>query len=323
MIVAEHLSKNFGAIRAVDDISFSVEQGQNFVFLGTSGCGKTTTLRMINRLIEPSSGNITVNGESVMSQQPEKLRRSIGYVLQHNGLFPHYSVAENIAIVPRLLRMEESRIRKRTVELMEKLHLSPGKYMDAYPHELSGGQQQRVGIARALAADPPVLLMDEPFGALDTITRTSIRKELSELDEFKVKTILMVTHDVQEAFAFADQLCLMNKGKIMQMGTPAELVFRPRGEFVSDFLKEEKTQLAFRTVRMADLWGYLPPAKPGAFLEAVADNVTAWELLERFYAQAAPGNLRFLVTNSREEKKEVAPAELMAALTRLKSKTDE
>jgi osmoprotectant transport system ATP-binding protein len=187
MIKVEHVSKTFGKIKAVEDISFDVREGENLVFLGTSGCGKTTTLRMINRLTEPSEGTIMVNGENILHQQPEQLRRSIGYVLQHNGLFPHYTVAENISIVPQLLRMDKEQTRKRTMELMEKLHLSPGKYLHVYPDQLSGGQQQRVGLARALAANPPVLLMDEPFGALDTITRNTIRKELSELDEFKRK----------------------------------------------------------------------------------------------------------------------------------------
>src|ERR1700712_4150811 len=195
MITVEHVSKNFGNTKAVDDISFEVKESENMVFLGTSGCGKTTTLRMINRLTEPSNGVIFVNGKNILQQQPDILRRSIGYVLQHNGLFPHYTIAENIAIVPELLGHNKEQTRKRTIELMEKLHLPPDQYLNVYPDQLSGGQQQRVGLARALAADPPVLLMDEPFGALDTITRNTIRKELSELDEFRRKTIIMVTHD--------------------------------------------------------------------------------------------------------------------------------
>ncbi len=321
MIVVEHLIKDFGHTKAVDDISFKVGEGENFVFLGTSGCGKTTTLRMINRLIEPSSGNITVNGESVITQQPEKLRRSMGYVLQHNGLFPHYTVAENIAVVPQLLKMEKTYIRKRTMELMEKLHLSPDKYLNVYPHELSGGQQQRVGIARALAADPPVLLMDEPFGALDTITRTAIRKELAELDEFKRKTIVMVTHDVQEAFAFADQVCLMNKGKIMQLGTPAELIFHPAGDFVENFLKEEKTQLAYRSVRLRDIWKFLPGSdqvNPSPS-DTVSDDITVWDAIDKFYAQShLQSGLIVMKNKTGEENKQLSLGELMVAMVRLK-----
>ena len=286
MIVAEHLSKYFGAVKAVDDISFTVEEGENCVFLGTSGCGKTTTLRMINRLIEPSSGSISVRGKNVLHQQPEKLRRSIGYVLQHNGLFPHYTVAENIAVVPRLLGTPPDQILKRTGELLEKLHLPPAKYLHAYPAQLSGGQQQRVGLARALAADPPLLLMDEPFGALDTITRTAIRRELSELDEFKCKTILLVTHDVQEAFSLADKICLMDKGKIVQMGTPAELLFRPAGPFVSDFLQQEKMQLSLKSAHMKELWAYLPDAPAASSPTLISPATTLWEALEMAYVQA-------------------------------------
>lgn len=288
MIVAEHLSKYFGAAKAVDDISFTVAEGENFVFLGTSGCGKTTTLRMINRLTEPSAGSISVRGENVLSQQPEALRRSIGYVLQHNGLFPHYTVAENIAVVPKLLGTPPGTIRKRTEELMEKLHLPPAKYLHAFPAQLSGGQQQRVGLARALAADPSVLLMDEPFGALDTITRTAIRKELSELDEFKRKTILLVTHDVQEAFALADKICLMDKGRIVQTGRPADLLADPAAPFVTDFLQEEKMQLSLKSARLRDLWEQLPDAFPAAqpLPIALSNTTSVWDAMQLFYAHA-------------------------------------
>ncbi len=174
-----------------------------------------------------------------MIRPPELLRRGIGYVLQNNGLFPHYTVAENIAIVPQLLKWDSKRIEKRIAELMEKLHLSSDQ-LKAYPNELSGGQQQRVGLARALVADPPVLLMDEPFGALDNITRSKIHAEFKALDELKRKTIIMVTHDVQEAFELGDRICLMDKGKIIQKGTPAELLFKPANDFVSSFLKEQR-----------------------------------------------------------------------------------
>jgi len=253
MIVAEHLSKHFNQTVAVDDISFEVKEGETLVLLGTSGCGKTTTLKMINRLAEPSDGRISVNGKDVLEQNPDQLRRGIGYVLQNNGLFPHYSVAENIAIVPKLLKWDQQKIDDRTKTLLEKLHL-PESYLPLYPNELSGGQQQRVGLARALMADPPVLLMDEAFGALDPITRASIRKEFKQLDELKRKTIVMVTHDVQEAFEMADRICLMDAGKIKQIGTPTELLFHPADPFVTSFLDEQRLQLELKAVSLNDLW---------------------------------------------------------------------
>jgi osmoprotectant transport system ATP-binding protein len=180
MIKVEHLVKTFGTTKAVNDISFEVNEGENMVLLGTSGCGKTTTLKMLNRLIEPDSGRYLSTAKIFWSNRPKLLRRGIGYVLQNNGLFPHYTVAENIAVVPNLLKWDKAKTQKRIDELLEKLHLSKD-YLNAYPNELSGGQQQRIGLARALVADPPVLLMDEPFGALDNVTRSKIHKEFKAL----------------------------------------------------------------------------------------------------------------------------------------------
>jgi osmoprotectant transport system ATP-binding protein len=320
MISVEHVSKNFNAIKAVDDISFEVKESENMVFLGTSGCGKTTTLRMVNRLTDPSEGTIFVNGENIMQQQPEKLRRSIGYVLQHNGLFPHYTVAQNIAIVPELLGSNKDQIRKRTIELMEKLHLPPEKYLNVYPDQLSGGQQQRVGLARALAADPPVLLMDEPFGALDTITRNKIRKELSDLDEFKRKTIIMVTHDVQEAFALADKICLMDKGKIIQLGSPDELLFNPTNEFVSNFLKEEKTQLVFRSVKLNRLWSLFSEEliESNSHVTTVPSNISVWDAMEMFYNRKNNDEALLTIVDAGTNKiKQVNFVSLMHAMNRL------
>src|ERR1700754_3607713 len=271
MIKVEQLSKHFGKVKAVDGISFEVKEHENLVLLGTSGCGKTTTLKMINRLIEPSGGNILIDGQNILEQQPELLRRGIGYVLQNNGLFPHYTIAENIAIVPQLLKWDSKRIEKRIDELIEKLHLSTDQ-LKAYPNELSGGQQQRVGLARALVADPPVLLMDEPFGALDNITRSKIQTEFKELDELKKKTIVMVTHDVQEAFELGDRICLMDKGKIVQAGTPAELLFKPVNQFVRDFLNEQRLQLELRSVKLQDIWNLLPHTKENTEAPSLSVN---------------------------------------------------
>jgi osmoprotectant transport system ATP-binding protein len=269
MIKALNLVKKFGTATAVNAISFEVEEGENLILLGTSGCGKTTTLRMINRLIEPDAGSVFVNGTDVKSQQPEELRRGIGYVLQNHGLFPHYTVAENIAIVPQLLKWKTADIRKRGEELFEKLNLDPS-LKNQYPADLSGGQQQRVGLARSLMVNPPVLLMDEPFGALDNLTRISIRKEFRQLDELVKKTIVMVTHDVQEAFEMADRICLMDKGEIKQIGTPKDLLFHPENDFVRGFLDEQRLQLELKLVLLKDIL----PDHPAA------GDVTVWDQME-------------------------------------------
>ncbi len=257
MIVLQEISKFFGEAKAVDNISFEIKEGETLILLGTSGCGKTTTLKMINRLVEPSQGIIKVNDENILTQSPEKLRRNIGYVLQHHGLFPHYTIAENIEVVPSLLKWDNKKKQQRTKELLDKLHLPYDEFAKLYPSQLSGGQQQRVGVARALAADAPVLLMDEPFGALDPVTRSDIRTELMQLEEFKRKTIIMVTHDIQEAFIYGDRICLMDKGKIVQMGTPHELLFHPANEFVSGFLEEQRLQLEFKTISLQNVWEHL------------------------------------------------------------------
>jgi osmoprotectant transport system ATP-binding protein len=268
MIQLKNVVKRFGKTVAVDGISFEVHEGENVVLLGTSGCGKTTTLRMINRLTEVSFGEIYVAGKNNKDVSPEKLRRNIGYVLQHNGLFPHYTIAENIAIVPELLKWNKTKIKKRTAELLEQLNLPP-EYLSLYPYQLSGGQQQRVGLARALAANPPALLMDEPFGALDAITRNNITKEFSKLDVLKNKTIILVTHDINEAFEMGDKILLMDKGKIVQAGKPTELLFNPENKFVTDFFEAQRMQLELNAVFLKDIWPHLQngiPAHGGKIL---------------------------------------------------------
>ena len=281
MIKVEQLSKHFGNTKAVDGISFEVQEHENLILLGTSGCGKTTTLKMINRLIEPSAGKIFIDGKNIFEQSPEILRRGIGYVLQNNGLFPHYTVAENIAIVPQLLKWDKTRTKKRIAELLEKLHLSTD-YLNAYPNELSGGQQQRIGLARALVADPAVLLMDEPFGALDNVTRSSIHKEFKALDELKRKTIIMVTHDVQEAFELGDHICLMDKGKIVQDDTPSGLLFNPKNDFVREFIKEQRLHLEFKTTTLSELWQWIPAHTTKKETFDVQESASLWTSLEHF-----------------------------------------
>lgn len=278
MIVADNISKRFNGIKAVDKISFEVKEGETLVLLGTSGCGKTTTLRMLNRLIEPDEGDVLINGENILSQSITALRRNMGYVLQHHGLFPHYTVSENIGIVPHLLHWEKEKTMQRTIVLMEKLQL-PAALINAYPSELSGGQAQRVGLARALAANPRILLMDEPFGALDPITRVEIRKELKQLDELKKKTIVLVTHDVQEAFELGDIICLMKNGSIEQIGEPAALLYKPATAFVSQFLEQERLQLILKSVLIKNVWNLLAPSQ-GAITNHLTIDNNLWEAME-------------------------------------------
>lgn len=316
MIQLQNVSKHYSNTKAVDDISFEVKEGETVVLLGTSGCGKTTTLRMINRLAEPTMGNIVVNGQNIQQQTPEKMRRGIGYVLQHHGLFPHYTVAENIAVVPNLLKWSKDKINNRTKELLKKLQL-PDALANTYPSQLSGGQQQRVGLARALAAFPPVLLMDEPLGALDPVTRADIRKEFSTLDELKRKTILMVTHDVQEAFELGNRICLMDKGKIVQIGKATDLLFNPASDFVSSFLKEQRFQLELESITIKDVWSFLPKAIDGTDEKVFLPDNNFWQVLETISAAGQPGFQRFVSINN-NDKKQIDIASLMAAYTQYK-----
>ncbi len=229
---------------AVSGLSFTVSEGETVVLLGSSGCGKTTTLKMINRLVEPSSGTIKVDGRDVREHDLLTLRRSIGYVFQGIGLFPHMSIEENVTIVPRLLGWPRARRRARGRELLELVHLNPNRVGHRYPSELSGGQQQRVGVARALAADPAYLLMDEPFGALDAITRAELQKEVQNLKQQLGKTIVFVTHDIFEALTLADRIAVMHQGRLEQIGTRKELVNRPATPFVADLFGKPAQQLA-------------------------------------------------------------------------------
>lgn len=252
MITVESVSKNFNGKPAVDNISFQAHDQEILVLLGTSGCGKTTTLKMINRLIEADSGNILIDGKNIRDQKIEELRMGIGFVMQHSGLFPHYTIRQNIAVVPELLKWDKKKTENRTEELLHKLHLSE-EVLTRFPSELSGGQQQRVGIARALIANSPILLMDEPFGALDNITKADIHSEFKSLEELKNKTIILVTHDVQEAFELGHRICLMDKGKIIQTGTPKEMLYHPENDFVKDFFAENRLLLEYKVATLKDI----------------------------------------------------------------------
>ena len=244
MIELDHVTKRFGeggdAVTAVDDLTLTVAEGEVVALVGSSGSGKTTTLRMINRLIEPTAGRITVASRDVASLPAHELRRGIGYVIQQGGLFPHRTVAENIATVPGLLGWDKRRARSRVDELIGLVGLDPAM-ATRYPSQLSGGQQQRVGVARALAADPPVLLMDEPFGAVDPIVRAQLQREFARLQRELGKTVVFVTHDVDEAFLLGDRVAVLGTaGRLAQLAGPAELLSAPASAFVSDFLGDRQ-----------------------------------------------------------------------------------
>ena len=224
---------------AVDRLDLEVRGGEVLALVGPSGCGKSTTLRMINRLVEPSGGVISVGGVDVMGQDPVELRRGIGYVIQHVGLFPHRTVAQNVATVPRLLKWDKARTRARVAELLELVGLHGDTYADRYPHELSGGERQRVGVARALATRPPVLLMDEPFGAVDPQGRRRLQREFQALQRNLGTTVVMVTHDMREAMLLADRVAVLSTGGVLeQLGTPDEVKGAPANAFVADFLAD-------------------------------------------------------------------------------------
>ncbi len=241
---------------AVDNLSLTVPAGEICVLVGPSGCGKTTSMKMVNRLIEPTGGRITIDGEDVMSLPAVELRRRIGYVIQQVGLFPHLTIGDNVAVVPKLLRWKAPRIRERVEELLDLVGLEPGAYGERYPNELSGGERQRVGVARALAADPPVMLMDEPFGAVDPIRRDRLQNEFLRLQEQVRKTIIFVTHDVDEAIKMADRIAILQKGGILaQYDTPAAILAAPASEFVERFVGADRglKRLSLGRVRDLDL----------------------------------------------------------------------
>ncbi len=236
MIELQQVSKAFGTAKAIADLSLTVRQGEVTVLIGSSGSGKSTTLKMMNRLIEHDSGRILFAGDEIRSFRPEELRRRMGYAIQSIGLFPHWTVEKNIGTVAELLKWPHARIRARVTELLELLDLKPALYRGRYPHQLSGGQQQRVGVARALAGDPEVLLMDEPFGALDPLTRVALQKELVRIHRASGKTIVLVTHDIDEALRLATRVVLLDHGRVVQSGTPMQILAQPASEFVTDFV---------------------------------------------------------------------------------------
>ncbi|WP_128255328.1 ABC transporter ATP-binding protein [Falsirhodobacter deserti] len=245
MIGLHNLSKHYDDLRAVDDVSLSIETGSVVAIVGTSGSGKSTLLRLVNRLIEPTAGHVTLNGQDTRDMPAFELRRRIGYVIQDHGLFPHWTVARNIATVPRLLGWPKDKIRARVEELLRLLSLDPATIGPRFPHQLSGGQMQRVGVARALAARPELLLMDEPFGALDPVLRGKAQADLRAIQQTLGSTILLVTHDMAEAIRLSDRVAVMRAGRVEQFGTPAEILSRPATAFVRDLVGEGERAFRF------------------------------------------------------------------------------
>lgn len=289
MIELDSLKKSFdgGKTWAVNGISLRVEAGETLVLLGTSGSGKTTTMKMVNRLIEPTAGRIAVNGKDVSEQDPIQLRRGIGYAIQHIGLLPHMTVAQNVAVVPSLLGWDRKRINERIDELLGMVGLEPADFRDRYPSQLSGGQKQRIGVARALAADPPIVLMDEPFGALDPITREQLQNEFLELESEIQKTILFVTHDIFEAVKMGDRIALLDEGELRQLASPRELVENPADDFVDAFLGQHRFQLALLTRTVGSIAEHVdtdakpPPQRPAVYLPARSSLIDALDLYKR------------------------------------------
>jgi len=264
VIRLENISKGFpGGSNAVSDLTLDIPDGQTCVLIGPSGCGKTTTLRMINRLLEPDAGRILVDGQDTHGVDPAQLRLKMGYVIQNTGLFPHMTVGDNVATVPRLWNWDKARINARVDELLTLVGLDPREYRHRYPHQLSGGQRQRVGFARALGADPPILLMDEPFGAVDRITRERLQHEFISIQRSVRKTVVFVTHDIDEAVMVGDRICLMQmQAKIAQYDTPDAILTRPASAYVAEFLGRERLVRRMSVVRIDPMTLERPPGGP-------------------------------------------------------------
>jgi osmoprotectant transport system ATP-binding protein len=284
MIELHEVGKSFGATRAVDDVSLTIARGEFVVLVGASGSGKSTLLKMINRMVEHDRGRIVFAGEEIRSFKPEDLRRRMGYAIQSIGLFPHWTVARNIAAVPELLGWPQARIATRVDELLTLLDLDPAQYRKRYPSQLSGGQQQRVGVARALAADPELLLMDEPFGALDPITRAALQQEMARIHQASGKTIVLVTHDIEEALRLATRIVLLDKGRVVQDGPPAQLLEHPANDFVREFFG--RTELGLRLLALHRV-GERVRAGEVAEGEPVAEAMSLRDALSQFVLRRA------------------------------------
>jgi osmoprotectant transport system ATP-binding protein len=284
MITFDHTRKSYNGTPAIADLDLTIARGELLVLIGPSGSGKSTALKMINRMVDHDGGRILLDGQEIYSFDVLDLRRRMGYAIQSVGLFPHWTVARNIATVPQLLGWSKERIAARVTELLTLFAMEPAQYRHRYPHQLSGGQQQRVGVARALAADPDVLLMDEPFGALDPVTRAALQLELKRVHQASGKTIVLVTHDIDEALLLATRIVLLRQGRVEQVGTPLELLATPANDFVADFLGRADRGLKLLSLRpIAPLVQPLNEPVPGV---QIADTATVREALSHMAAHA-------------------------------------
>ena len=253
MIKFEDVSKSYKKKSVLKDVSFEIEDGEIVCLLGLSGCGKTTILKMINKLITPTEGKISINDDDISKINDIELRRKIGYVIQQTGLFPHMTVRENIELIPKLQKKDKEKINKKTYELLDMIGLEADEYLDLYPTQMSGGQQQRIGVARAFANDPDIILMDEPFSALDPITRNNLQDELLEIQSRVKKTIVFVTHDISEAIKLADRICLINEGRIQQYASPEDILKHPANDFVQNFIGKKRIWESPELIRAEDI----------------------------------------------------------------------
>ncbi|MDO8248287.1 MAG: ABC transporter ATP-binding protein, partial [Rhodoferax sp.] len=270
MIEFLNISKAYGGLKVIEGLNLKIERGELLVVIGASGSGKSTLLKMINRMEDHDAGRILFEGEEIYKFKVRELRLRMGYAIQSVGLFPHWTVARNIATVPQMLGWEARRIDQRVTELLQLFQLEPELYRQRYPHQLSGGQQQRIGVARALAADPAVLLMDEPFGALDPVTRAALQAELKRVHQLSGKTIVLVTHDIDEALLLATRIVLLDQGRIVQVGTPLELLASPANDLVVDFVGRSDIGIKLLSLRSASSLARNEPAGPGGTLPAQA-----------------------------------------------------
>ena len=273
MIEFQNISKSYDGIKAVDGLNLTIARGEFVVLIGPSGSGKTTALQLINRLLDHDSGRILFEGKEIYSFNVRDLRRRMGYAIQSVGLFPHWTVERNIATVPQLLGWKRSRIDQRVTELLTLFAMDPAIFRTRYPHQLSGGQQQRVGVARALAADPAVLLMDEPFGALDPVTRAALQLEMKRVHEVSGKTIVLVTHDIDEALLLASKVVVLDRGRVVQVGSPLELLSKPANDFVADFIGRADRGIKLLSLRAIEPYVGSAPTAPDAPSIAITATV--------------------------------------------------